>query len=78
MTEHSSEPHPPIVSVAAGQVRGLSDGTVRRFLGIPYAAPPTGANRFREPQPVQPPAVKRATITSRSTSGRRRVRAACR
>ncbi|WP_236792193.1 carboxylesterase/lipase family protein [Amycolatopsis sp. GM8] len=42
------------VSVDSGTVRGtlLPDAKVRRFLGIPYAAPPTGANRWRPPQPV--------------------------
>lgn len=32
-------------------MRGTVEHSIRRFLGIPYAAAPFGANRFREPQP---------------------------
>lgn len=44
----------PVRRTQAGQVRGTSAGGVCRFLAIPYAAPPVGENRFREPQPVLP------------------------
>ncbi len=44
----------PIVSTAAGTLRGRTAHGVRRFLGVPYAAPPVGANRFAPPQPVAP------------------------
>ncbi|MDF2442336.1 MAG: para-nitrobenzyl esterase, partial [Subtercola sp.] len=37
-----------------GLVRGSADGETFRFLGIPFAAPPFGANRFRFPQPPTP------------------------
>ena len=45
----------PIVSTAAGQVRGirLTDGGAN-FLGIPYAQPPVGALRWHEPIPPKP------------------------
>ncbi|HEU4655251.1 MAG TPA: carboxylesterase family protein [Steroidobacteraceae bacterium] len=45
----------PIVHVQAGAVRGqqMDDGSTL-FRGIPFAAPPTGANRWRAPQPLEP------------------------
>ena len=46
------------LSTPSGPVRGSwldTDGTtLHRFLGIPYAGPPSGANRFRPPVPVRP------------------------
>lgn len=43
-----------LADVTGGRVVGLTDGPLRIFRGIPYAAAPYGANRFREPQPVEP------------------------
>ncbi len=44
----------PDVVVAGGQVIGTSHAGVNAFLGIPYAAPAVGLDRYREPQPVVP------------------------
>ncbi|MBV9792820.1 MAG: carboxylesterase/lipase family protein [Actinobacteria bacterium] len=42
----------PVVQLGDGAVRGLAEDGVAAFLGVPYAAPPFGANRMRPPQPV--------------------------
>src|SRR5580704_1428589 len=47
-------PLPLIVRTDHGLVRGLHQHGAREFLGIPYAAPPTGANQWRPPQPLRP------------------------
>jgi para-nitrobenzyl esterase len=42
----------PVVHLASGNVRGKLQGAVAVFQGVPYAAPPVGALRWKEPQPV--------------------------
>ena len=37
-----------------GMVRGIEREGVERYLGLPYAAPPIGHLRWREPQPAEP------------------------
>lgn len=44
----------PVVSTRYGRVRGSVAGGVATFKGIPYAAPPFGANRLQPPRPVEP------------------------
>ncbi|MGZ5927011.1 MAG: carboxylesterase/lipase family protein [Rhizomicrobium sp.] len=44
----------PIVPTADGQLRGQVIGDVVSFKGVPFAAPPVGPLRWREPKPVQP------------------------
>ena len=53
----------PVVSVTGGKVRGtLTDFGGAVFRGIPYAQPPMGELRWREPLPVKPwSAVRDAT-----------------
>jgi para-nitrobenzyl esterase len=43
-----------VVHVDGGDLAGTTVAGVAAFKGIPYAAPPTGANRWRAPQPVAP------------------------
>ena len=38
------------VKVRQGWLQGYTDGRLKVFKGIPYAAPPIGENRFRKPQ----------------------------
>lgn len=44
---------PVVCRTEAGLVRGENSDGICRFLGIPYAAPPVGPLRFREPRPVE-------------------------
>lgn len=43
---------PTVVKVDTGLVRGVQDGSVISWKGMPYAAPPTGSLRWRNPQPA--------------------------
>ncbi len=42
-----------LIEIDDGMVQGHVDGGARRFLGIPFAAPPVGDLRWRPPQPVE-------------------------
>src|SRR6201996_4254783 len=44
----------PLVTIKDGTLRGTAADGVSAFLGIPYAAPPFGANRMKPPQPALP------------------------
>src|SRR5215468_4736810 len=43
----------PIV-VEGGSIEGVAEPGLTVYRGVPFAAPPTGAQRWREPQPVKP------------------------
>src|SRR5947208_5585726 len=47
-------PMEPIVEIASGKLRGSTQAGICAFKGIPYAAPPVGANRFMPPRPAEP------------------------
>jgi para-nitrobenzyl esterase len=44
----------PIVTVADGKLDGAQERGVLAFKGVPYAAPPVGDLRWREPRPAAP------------------------
>ena len=48
----ASEVPSPTVTTAAGRLRGVSDGAVHIFRGVPYGASTAGANRFQPPRPA--------------------------
>ncbi|MDX2142066.1 MAG: carboxylesterase family protein [Rhodospirillaceae bacterium] len=49
--EKMSEPRSPVVETQEGPVRGVMDGDVAIFRGIPFARAPVGALRFKSPEP---------------------------
>ncbi|MGP3928973.1 carboxylesterase/lipase family protein [Nonomuraea sp. KM88] len=62
-TQHASAAGPE-VGLDSGRIRGVYDGDVARYRGIPYAQPPTGDLRWQPPRPVARwPGVRDATTS---------------
>ncbi|KAF9268298.1 alpha beta-hydrolase [Marasmius fiardii PR-910] len=53
LTGRQTSPSAPIIDLGYAQYQGVVDGNVTNFLGIRYAAAPTGENRWRAPQTPQ-------------------------
>jgi len=51
-TAGQAAPSPTVVKIDAGQLQGAVSGGVLAFKGVPFAAAPVGALRWRAPQPV--------------------------
>ena len=51
-----TETQSPVLTITGGQIQGVSTDVpgVVAYKGIPYAAPPIGELRWKEPQPVVP------------------------
>src|SRR6185503_14785848 len=43
----------PRVKIANGELEGVNESGIKTFKGVPFAAPPVGNLRWREPQTVQ-------------------------
>ena len=56
LTSWSQKKSNPVLSIQGGQIKGVETATkgVVVYKGIPFAAPPVGKLRWREPQPVVP------------------------
>ncbi|KAF9049529.1 carotenoid ester lipase precursor [Hymenopellis radicata] len=52
ITLGSGLPPPPLVKLDHAVVTGTTDGVIDKFLGIPFAKPPTGKRRLRLPEAV--------------------------
>lgn len=68
MTERTADDAAVTAHVSTGRLRGSVRDGVARFLGVPYAAAPTGPRRFALPEPHAPWEGVRATVEHGPTS----------
>ena len=59
-------------TVTGGKIAGTAVDGLGEFKGIPFAAPPVGALRWRPPQPVKPWSGVRKLPSQSTTSSRHR------
>src|SRR4051794_15618587 len=52
-SQSTNETAAPVVKIANGTLEGTNESGIRTFKGIPFAAPPVGNLRWKEPQPVK-------------------------
>ncbi|KAI0053997.1 alpha beta-hydrolase [Auriscalpium vulgare] len=52
--QHYTVPSPPSIQLDEGVFTGRANTKTNQFLGIPFAKPPIGDNRFRQPVPLGP------------------------
>lgn len=57
-----------IINTVEGPIRGFVEDEISTFRGIPYAAPPVGALRWRAPAPVTPWTTERETTKNGPSS----------
>ena len=57
---NDGEASPPAAQTRSGEVQGVYEGGIQAYKGIPFAAPPVGDLRWRDPAPVTPWAGVRA------------------
>lgn len=51
--QRNNEDAAPVVKTANGSLEGLNESGIRTFKGVPFAQPPVGELRWKEPQPVK-------------------------